>query len=174
MGTRGITKVIHEDTVKVLQYGQFDHYPSGQGVTAVQFLRHPHNVLRLIAGLENVHYPTNDELAVLTKPYTHWEHGMMTFEKGEKFLADYPSLSRETATGILELIASAEGLVPLVLDHGFEDDALFCEGVYTINLDTRTFTTKWDSKEYSFSFDELVALSDTDYAKRCSDPVLVS
>ena len=98
---------------------------------------------------------------------------MMTFEKGEKFIADYPSLSRETGTGILDVIASADGLVPLVLDHGFEDDALFCEGVYTINLDTRTFTTKWDSKDYSFSFDELVALSDTDYAKRCADPVLV-
>lgn len=174
MGTRGITKVIHEDTVKVLQYGQWDHYPSGQGVTVLHFLRHPQNVADLIKGLDNVHYPTDEELQTLAKPYTHGEHGMMTFEMGDKFAEDYPSLTRNTGAGILSVIAEAKGLVPLALEHGFEDDELWCEGVYTINLDTNTFTTKWAGKEYSFSFDELVALSDSDYAERCADPIPVS
>ena len=173
MGTRGITKVIHEDTVKVLQYGQWDHYPSGQGVVVLQFLRNPNNVAALIKGLDNVHYPTDAELETLAKPYTK-ENGMMTFEMGDKFSADYPSLTRDTGAGILEVIASAEGLVPLSMDYGFEDDELWCEGVFTINLDTKTFTTKWEKKEYLFSFDELVALSDTEYAERCSDPIPVS
>lgn len=173
MGTRGITKVIHNDEVKVLQYGQWDHYPSGQGVTALKFLRNPNNVADLIKGLDNVYYPTDAELQAMGEPYTK-ENGMMTMEQGEKFSADYPSLTRDTGAGILEVIASAEKPLPLAMDYGFEDDELWCEGVYTINLDTRTFTTKWDNQEYSFSFDELVALSDTEYAKRCSDPVPVS
>ena len=39
MGTRGVTMVIQEEKVKVAQYGQWDHYPSGQGLTALDILR---------------------------------------------------------------------------------------------------------------------------------------
>jgi hypothetical protein len=40
-----------------------------------------------------------------------------------------------------------------------------CEGVYTINLDTYTFTTKWDG-ELELSFDECLEISDEDYFTR--------
>jgi hypothetical protein len=39
MGTRNATIVIKDNKTKVAQYGQWDGYPSGQGVTALNFLR---------------------------------------------------------------------------------------------------------------------------------------
>ena len=34
MGTRGLTMVVSKGKTRVAQYGQWDHYPSGQGRTA--------------------------------------------------------------------------------------------------------------------------------------------
>lgn len=39
MGTRGLTAVMLGGEYKIAQYGQWDHYPSGQGVTALEFCR---------------------------------------------------------------------------------------------------------------------------------------
>ena len=39
MGTRNATIVIKDNKTKVAQYGQWDGYPSGQGLTALNFLR---------------------------------------------------------------------------------------------------------------------------------------
>ena len=94
-------------------------------------------------------------------------------EMGEKYSADYPSLTRDTGAGILAVIANAKGLVPLYKDIEFETDDLWCEGVYTIDLDAETFTTKWDSETYTFTFDEIRSMSSKEYAERCDDKVAV-
>jgi len=39
MGTRNVTMVISGGETKVAQYGQWDGYPSGQGVTILNFLK---------------------------------------------------------------------------------------------------------------------------------------
>ena len=39
MGTRGLTSVKVNGETKIAQYGQWDHYPSGQGIVALNFLR---------------------------------------------------------------------------------------------------------------------------------------
>lgn len=39
MGTRGLTAVMVDGEYKVAQYGQWDHYPDGQGKTALAFCR---------------------------------------------------------------------------------------------------------------------------------------
>ena len=38
MGTRNLTTVIKNSETKVAQYGQWDGYPGGQGLTALKFL----------------------------------------------------------------------------------------------------------------------------------------
>lgn len=173
MGTRGITKVIVNNAIAVAQYGQWDHYASGQGVKIHEFLQEPDNVVALRAGLEtSVWYPTESELKAISRPYVK-DNGMVTMEMGEKYSADYPSLSRDTGAGILAVIANAKGLVPLYKDIEFETDDLWCEGVYTIDLDAETFTTKWDSETYTFTFDEIRSMSSEEYAERCGDKLVV-
>ena len=70
---------------------------------------------------------------------------MVEWEAGKAYSEKYPSLTRDTGAEILRVIAdSGNGLVPIVLDTDFENDALMCEGIYEINLDTNRFVTKFD------------------------------
>jgi len=39
MGTRHITQVRYGDEIRVSQYGQWDGYPAGQGLTVFRFLK---------------------------------------------------------------------------------------------------------------------------------------
>lgn len=39
MGTRGLTMVICDGETKVAQYGQWDHYPEGNGITCLEFTK---------------------------------------------------------------------------------------------------------------------------------------
>lgn len=176
MGTRGITKVIHNGSDVIRQYGQWDHYPAGQGVTALEFVQNPEKVEMLKKGLDNIYYPSEDDLETLSKPYTHktGEHTMMSLEMGDKFSKDYPSLTRDTGAGILEVVASAEGLVPIHLESDeFEADELWCEGIFTIDLDNETFTTKWGAVKHTFSFAELREMSNDEYINKCENSELL-
>ena len=154
MGTRGLTKVIKNDKIVVAQYGQWDHYPSGQGLTALRFLRDENNVAKLDTNLGYVYEvdsPAVDEI---------WNR------LGENVKTAYPSLIRDTGAEILELIANTKDPVPVFLDIEFENDELFCEGVYTVNLDDKTFTTKYDGNETILPLDSLRALSDEMYLEQ--------
>jgi hypothetical protein len=160
MGTRGLTKVIKNDKVVVAQYGQWDHYPSGQGLTALRFLRDEANVDKLDKGLYWLYEVESKDV------------GEIVDRIGEdNFVTAYPSLIRDTGAGILELIANAKGALPVLLDSDFEKDELFCEGVFTVNLDDRTFTTKHDEIETFLALDSLRAVSDEMYLEQTKCPV---
>lgn len=164
MGTRGVTEVIFENKTVVAQYGQWDHYPMGQGITILNFLRDQDNIDKLWTNL-NLHltYEASDE--ELKKIYANYfnEDGMGTFEDGKRFGEDYPSLTRDTGGGILEVIANATEPVPLVLDKDFKNDDLFCEGIYTINLDDETFTTEFHGETLTITFERCLTITDDEY-----------
>ena len=144
MGTRHITKVIYEGKTVVSQYGQWDGYPSGQGLTCYFFLQDENNIENLRKNIKNIFYPVQEQLDDYIAPFRN-ENGMVEWEAGKAYSEKYPSLTRDTGAEILRVIAdSGNGLVPIVLDTDFENDALMCEGIYEINLDTNRFITKFD------------------------------
>ena len=164
MGTRGITEVTYNDKIVVSQYGQWDHYPSGQGITILNFLRDQDNIEKLKNSFDlHLTYEASDE--ELKKIYANYfdETGMGTMEQSDNFGKDYPSLTRDTGGGILEVIANATEPIPLVLDKEFRNDDLFCEGVYEINLDDETFTTIFGETTLTLSFERCLTISDDEY-----------
>ena len=170
MGTRGLTKVISNGQTVVAQYGQWDHYPSGQGATAFFAVQREDVIERLSAKLANVYYPSQEEREEMWKPFTGNAHteGWVTLDEGNRFGEKYPSMTRDTGAEILYVIADSEGAVPLALDIEFEEDDLFCEGVYTVNLDNQTFTSKFGD-EVTLTFDEVRQMTVRDYLAKFMD-----
>lgn len=155
MGTRGLTKVIDsEGRTKVAQYGQWDHYPQGQGVNMLSILSHYGIIDRIENNLRKVHFLSDEEVETYFNGYTN-NDGWMTLEQGNAFDLVFPALSRNTGTDILNVIAYSTGYTLGLRDESnFEMDELFCEGVFTLNYQTREFISKC-GVEVRFPLDKL-------------------
>lgn len=147
MGTRNLTKVIDADGVtRVAQYGQWDGYPSGQGLTA---LYHAHNAKMIQANLNKVHFITDEEADSINA----------SINPDVDLGLQYPTLTRDTAADILGYIAYATTDLPLVDNSEFENDDLMCEGVYTINFQTGEFVSTYN-RTISFPLNDLPTKED--------------
>jgi hypothetical protein len=182
MGTRGLTKVIYKNQVIVAQYGQWDHYPEGQGVTLFHTLTNPDVVKAFIEKIPQIYYPSDADVEALVKPFEDGTmDGMMTFESGDKFSEKYPTLTRNTGGEIFRVIADwDDSPIPIVRDLDFEKDELFCEGVYVVDLDNELFTTKFGRHEGSWDihlvlhFESIREMkSHEDYLNSCKEATLV-
>ena len=163
MGTRNLTKVIDaEGITRVAQYGQWDGYPEYTGTRILDFIKEHKMLEKIEQSLVKARFLTQDELSEISKPFVD-ENDMMTFEQGTEFSLNYPSLSRDTGCDILKVLVYSGGSIPLADESEFENDDLFCEGVYTIDFSTRKFTTKYGGFEESFSLDTLP--NNEDYLK---------
>ena len=144
MGTRNLTKVINKDGVTVVaQYGQWDGYPSGQGLNT---LYHAHNAKMIEDRLGNCKFLNEQEcdninslIAASNKPISE----------------TYPTLSRDTCSDILGYVAFSTGEVPLVDNSDFENDGLFCEGVYTLDFQKGKFISWYGHKTVEFDLENL-------------------
>jgi hypothetical protein len=182
MGTRGLTKVIYKGETIVAQYGQWDHYPEGQGVTLYHTLKDSANVENFIKKIPQIYYPSDDEIQALAKPFEDGSmEGMMTFDSGKMFAEKFPTLTRDTGAEIFRTIANwDESPIPIFRDVDFEKDELFCEGVYIVDLDKELFTTKFGRDEGSWDillvlhFDSIREMnSHEDYIESCKEATLV-
>ena len=143
MGTRNLTKVIDGNgKVVVAQYGQWDGYPSGQGLVA---LHHARNAFGISSALPYVRFVSEDEANSLMAGYD--------FANGN-FSRDFPNLSRDTGANILGVVAYSAGEVLLIDNSAFENDDLFCEGVYTIDFQTNKFISNF-GKVVEFDLNDL-------------------
>jgi hypothetical protein len=144
MGTRNLTKVINKaGEVVVAQYGQWDGYPSGQGLTA---LYHAHNAKKIEKGLSRVRFATDEEIETMNSTIDF---------NNEEFSIRYPNVSRDTCADILGVVAYSVGEVLLVDSKEFETDELFCEGVYTIDFQQNKFISWYGGKTVEFELDYL-------------------
>jgi hypothetical protein len=156
MGTRNLTKVIDSTgRTKVAQYGQWDGYPSGQGISMLSFISEYKMLDKIERSLRKVHFLSEDEAETFSKDFCDSD-GMMTMEQSESFETIYPSLSRNTGSDILKVMVYSTGYtLPLIDNSDFENDELFCEGIYTINFQTKKFISRFGIHEVEFAFDSL-------------------
>jgi hypothetical protein len=156
MGTRNLTIVKNlEGTTKIAQYGQWDGYPSYSGIKALEFLRDKVNRDNLLVELQNVEFVGDEEVDTLYKSFksTDWEN--------KDFLNAYPGLHRDTGVGILEVVANSMGPVKTVDNSEFQNDTLFCEGIYEVDFQSNKFISTYNDNKVSYDLDDLP--SDEEY-----------
>lgn len=137
MGTRNLTMVISKEETKVAQYGQWDGYPEGQGVTVLKFLSTV-DMDAFKKKLESVKWVDDEKQAEIEAYYKsigvtgEW----VNMEQSEKIKNKYPLFSRDNGAGILNMImASNDNPIYLLDKSDFLKDTLFCEWAYKIDLD---------------------------------------
>jgi hypothetical protein len=155
MGTRNLTKVIDSNgVIKVAQYGQWDGYPSGQGLNA---LYHATAHRAIEAGLAKVRWAEQEELDKIYASLP--EMNRFGTDDSKAFGLMYPNLTRDTCADILGVVAWSIGEVILVDESEFEKDGLFCEGVYTIDFQKRKFISTF-GKTVEFDLDNLPSVQE--------------
>lgn len=159
MGTRNLTIVLADGTHKVAQYGQWDGYPRGQGLTALRFAREHLSTDEGRAvfkeKLKNVRFVSENEHD------TFYEKagipinagGWVKWDDSKKFAEKYPSLHRDTGANILSVIANATEEVPLTDSSSFAEERS-CEWIWTISLDTNKLMGE-GYHSATFSLDDL-------------------
>ena len=133
MGTRNLTIVKHNDKYKVAQYGQWDGYPSGQGVTVLEFARtlsRINSLLEFTHKVDAVEEASSEYIADIEKRV---QQGRL-----KDWALAYPELSRDTCAKILKMIMERPAGLTLRNDIEFAADSLFCEWAYVIDLDEGT------------------------------------
>lgn len=160
MGTRHLITIVKDGEFKLAQYGQWDGYPSGQGLEILEFLSGGEgNIEALKRNVDLLHFVTEEDGDALYHTVgipagQEW----MTMEQSNAIKESFPSLHRDTGASILPLIASGrlnnkEPKEPLTFDKWlFEghpriptcNNIAFaggwgCEWAYAIDLDSGSF-----------------------------------
>ena len=143
MGTRNLTCAVIDKKYKVAQYGQWDGYPSGQGITILNFLRNKLNRPLMEKRLRQVQFLNDDEIELIN-------------ESNEELPRQ---LSRDCGGRILEFLQNGEytkselvgwdgdrkpvtytwKMDKLHNQLNFAGDSVFCEWAYVVDFDENTF-----------------------------------
>jgi hypothetical protein len=161
MGTRHlITAFDEQGELKVAQYGQWDGYPEGQGITMLNILRYTTRtdytgklVSEVANGLARCRWGSEDELNAIYNSFP--EMNYVGTDDSKKFDTLYPNLTRDTGADILNVVAWSVGEVLLVDSSDFAEDELFCEGIYSVNYQSQMFTSKFGLLTVSFPLNDL-------------------
>lgn len=140
MGTRNLTIVFMDGEYRVAQYGQWDGYPEGQGLTCLRFLRDQMNEKDFRDALSHIKYIDAEKLQRMWLDYGMYEDGSIKISDADRFREAYPEFSRDTGAEILTMIQN--NCIP---SNSLEDcltfaaESLFCEWAYVVDFDKRTF-----------------------------------
>jgi hypothetical protein len=161
MGTRNLTKVIDKNgEIRVAQYGQWDGYPDGQGRSMLAFISEYRMLEKIEKSLVKCRFVSEGEMSAAYDVYSDepkWEELRNDFQG---YGVAFPSFSRDTCTDILKVIVYSNEEVILWDDREFENDDLMCEGVFTLNYQTKQFTTTYQNITASFDFDKLPTIEE--------------
>lgn len=143
MGTRNLTVVYLDGDYRIAQYGQWDGYPSGQGVTILNFLRSlKGKYARFKSQVRKVRIIDEDKQKEITDFMTTIgaSDGWMDGNQSGQFHKKYPLLNRDVGGEILQqVLDSEEDPIWLHNSLNFAADSLFCEWAYVIDFDKGSF-----------------------------------
>ena len=135
MGTRHLTVAKLDGEWKVAQYGQWDGYPEGQGITVLEFarkLQDQETAEKFIQNLRKCRWIYKHEADEINEK----------IDSGEikNLLRDYPQFHRNTGAEILDFVLSQTGK-EIVLENSFSFafDHVFCEYIWGIDMDRSEF-----------------------------------
>ncbi|KAI4724769.1 hypothetical protein E4T49_07510 [Aureobasidium sp. EXF-10728] len=149
MGTRNLTLVYYKGQYRIIQYGQWDGYPSGQGLKILSFLRDPSNIARLQDALDS---NDNRIIVISDEERTAYFEDLERQQIAQKSfmpLPAIPSLSRDTGAGILAIVANVTKAEPVKIhlcEADFLADKVFMEWAWVVDLDNKLLEayTYWE------------------------------
>lgn len=139
MGTRNLVAVQIDGRYKIAQYGQWDGYPSGKGLEVLEFLRERMNEAVFVKALRSSTYIAPEKLDALWKKYGADDEGWVTMEQAAAMKRDHPEFSRDTGAKILDIVQEHPEGMELADSISFAADGLFCEWIWVIDFDKRTY-----------------------------------
>ena len=146
MGTRHLQTVITKEGKKVIsQYGQWDGYPSGQGVSILKYLKSG-DLTKNQSNLEKIKTPTKKQIESINKEL---EENQMEYENGGKYF----HFNRDCGSKIHQLIE--DGKVKNVQLMTKEEADKWCEGFYTIDFKENYFKSEYYDKVKIYQLDNL-------------------
>ena len=147
MGTRHRQAVINKvGELKIQQYGQWDGYPTGQGIDILTYLK-TGDLDKYQLELNKIPQVTEQEIKLVNKD--------------ENWANTYPYLSRDCGAEIHQMIENGE--VKFV-SHIDEDEAnQWCEGFYTIDFQKGVFISEYGENRVEVNLNDLP--SDDNYLK---------
>jgi hypothetical protein len=142
--------------MKVCQYGQWDHYPTGQGEDIVSFIRKKMDKKVFKKKVSELRTMTDEDVKKCWEDCGAGDSDWVSCDVSDKLRITFPQLSRDTGSGILAMIQN--GAVTSVKNSAdFANDSLFCEWAYVVDLDKnvlevyRGFNTVPTSKQGRFN-----------------------
>lgn len=138
MGTRNLTAVYVDGEYRIAQYGQWDGYPEGQGLTCLMFLRDDMDEKLFRERLRETRFMSYEEIRDIYIKGGADENGFITVADARKVEQRYPGLDRDLGASILLKVQN--GTAKELQDSiEFAAKGLFCEWAYVIDLDKRRF-----------------------------------
>lgn len=133
MGTRNITTVKVNNRTKVIQYGQWDGYPTGQGKTIAEFLQNV-NIEEFKKKVEELKKYSQKEIEdIWVEAGAPRGADMVGMDVANRVKENHPEISRDIGAEILKLIS--EGKVSKVVLATGQLRQSWIEFLYEVNLD---------------------------------------
>lgn len=137
MGTRGLYCAVVDGEFKVAQYGQWDAYPSGQGLDILKFVRAVvanGRVEEFKTALRGLKVLTDEEIKAFWEQQGADANGFIDMGAAKRAGELRPELSRDTGSDIMQLVLDGKAKA-VKLSTDFASDSLFCEWAYVIDTD---------------------------------------
>lgn len=129
--------MVKDGEFRVAQYGQWDHYLTGQGNSIVNFLLNDYDADLLKSQVDKIRHLTREDVKARWEECGADDSGFVDWDVSETFRGKYMHLSRDCGSHILKLIQEMEE-PEVFMDLDFAADSLFCEWCYVLDLDTET------------------------------------